>query len=139
MTRINTVPPNLLTNKHLMAEYRELPRIFTAVRKLVDKGLKPSDLDIPKSYRLGAGHVTFFYDKLWWLTCRFSDIFNELKRRGFKVDAKKFKDVQKSAWKIPVKWQGDYEPTPEDYYLNMARLARRSRIDKVLDEMKSEN
>ena len=31
MTRINTMPPEHLTDQHLFAEYRELPRIFALV------------------------------------------------------------------------------------------------------------
>lgn len=32
MTRINLLPASELTDQHLIAEYRELPRIFTIVR-----------------------------------------------------------------------------------------------------------
>lgn len=56
MTRINLVDPVILSDKHLMAEYRELPRIFTAVTKLVDKNIRPHDVDIPEKYVLGKGH-----------------------------------------------------------------------------------
>lgn len=34
MTRINVVPVTELTDKHLLAEYRELPRIFGASKKM---------------------------------------------------------------------------------------------------------
>ena len=66
MTRINTVPVECLSDKHLLAEYRELPRIFTAVAKIYDSG-NQLPTDIPPNYKLGAGHVKFFYDKLLWL------------------------------------------------------------------------
>lgn len=32
MTRINLLPPAQLADQHLIAEYRELPRIFTLVK-----------------------------------------------------------------------------------------------------------
>jgi len=61
MTRINCVPPSELTNKHLVAEYRELPRIFALARHCNDA---------PKEYCLGTGHMKFFYDKLKYLAHR---------------------------------------------------------------------
>lgn len=82
MTRINLVPPSELTDKHLLAEYRELPRVFGLVhRKLVKH--KPID-KIPPSYRMGEGHVKFFYDKLGFVEERLISLVAEMKSRGFK-------------------------------------------------------
>ena len=53
MTRINTVPPEVLTTKHLFAEWRELPRIFTVVKKHIANGKSVRDFDIPSEYKLG--------------------------------------------------------------------------------------
>lgn len=75
MTRINCISPELLTDKHLLAEYRELPRVF----KLAREGS-----DIPSSYRMGAGHVKFFFDKLTYLYNRQWCIYAEMVNRGFK-------------------------------------------------------
>ena len=33
MTRINCIPPAELSDKHLLAEFHELPRVFTHVLK----------------------------------------------------------------------------------------------------------
>jgi hypothetical protein len=38
MTRINCIDPALLSDKHLGAEYRELPRIFNLVRDAIKRG-----------------------------------------------------------------------------------------------------
>ncbi|MGP2427932.1 pyrimidine dimer DNA glycosylase/endonuclease V, partial [Escherichia coli] len=38
MTRINLTLVSELADQHLMAEYRELPRVFGAVRKHVANG-----------------------------------------------------------------------------------------------------
>ena len=38
MTRINLTLVSELADQHLMAEYRELPRVFGAVRKHVQNG-----------------------------------------------------------------------------------------------------
>lgn len=53
MTRINLTLVSELADQHLMAEYRELPRVFGAVRKHVQNGKKVSDFKIPSSFLLG--------------------------------------------------------------------------------------
>ena len=53
MTRINCgIPPAELTNKHLIAEHREIKRIPNCVIKG-----KYSLTGQPDSFKLGAGHV----------------------------------------------------------------------------------
>lgn len=74
MTRINCIPVEELHDKHLIAEYRELPRVF----KLAKPGVP-----IPEKYVLGTGHVKFFYNKLHWLYTRQKQLVAEMKRRGF--------------------------------------------------------
>lgn len=76
MTRINTIAPALLPTPWLMAEYRELPRIINHVAAL------PAVLDCSiATYRMGAGHVKFFYNKLHWLHQRHRDIRLALQER----------------------------------------------------------
>ena len=48
MTRINVVPVEELTNKHLMAEYHEITRIFRLVREAQNRGINKYNID----YRL---------------------------------------------------------------------------------------
>lgn len=142
MTRINTVPPMCLSTPHLMAEYRELPRIFTAVIKLIEQDKTPADVDIPDSYRLGTGHVKFFYNKCSWLYNRYSSLVHELQHRGYSLNQIQVSSImERCTNKISgTEWFGDYyEPSPEDMYLNMARLARRSKMDNVLAELSSDN
>lgn len=79
MTRINTIAPALLPTPWLMAEYRELPRIINKMAD-ADRGLLPKAL--PASYRMGVGHVTFFYNKLHWLHQRHRDIRLALQERS---------------------------------------------------------
>lgn len=74
MTRINCVPVEELHDKHLIAEYRELPRVFKLARPDVDK---------PEKYVLGKGHIKFFYDKLHYLYTRQKQLVKEMKDRGF--------------------------------------------------------
>ncbi len=134
MTRINLIEPYQLTNKHLMAEYRELPRVFTAVLKLQDQGKVPSDISIPDRYVLGQGHIKFFYNKLEWLRLRYVELSTELGKRGYNLDNVLFSAVCESTTDLEPYWLGDYQPTPEEIYLNMVRLCKRSNIPSVLEE-----
>lgn len=136
MTRINLVDPSHLTDKHLMAEYRELPRIFTAVLKLQEQGKTPSDVDIPERYVLGKGHVKFFYNKINWLERRYSCLFKELCSRNFNLDRILFDKIMLDQSRISAEWCcTEFIPSPEDMYLNMARICKRSKLDNVLEEM----
>lgn len=78
MTRINVIPPADLTDAHLIAEYRELPRIFALARSLTPREIVPR-------YTLGAGHVRFFYPRTGYLSRRQSAIIAECISRGFNV------------------------------------------------------
>ena len=136
MTRINLVEPHQLTDKHLMAEYHELPRIFTAVLKLQAQGKTPADVDIPENYVLGTGHMKFFYNKISWLHRRYEKLRNELSSRGFKTDYELFFSIRYNCEdNIGVSWWSDYQPAPEDIYLNMIRLCKRSNLISVLEEL----
>jgi hypothetical protein len=141
MTRINLLPPTMLTNIHLMAEYRELPRLFTRVKWRINKGQSLADIQhkISEHYTLNTGHETFFNDKLRWLYNRYQTIYVELVNRGYKIDLGKYAAICGSAIDLRgTEWWGDYTPRPEDVYLNMARVARRSKLDNVLDELWSD-
>lgn len=56
MTRINCVPVEELHQKHLVAEYRELPCVF----KLAEAAAKRGGVVAPDEYTLGAGHVKYW-------------------------------------------------------------------------------
>jgi deoxyribonuclease (pyrimidine dimer) len=135
MTRINLVEPHQLKDKHLMAEYRELPRIFTAVLKLQAQGKTPADVTIPDHYVLGTGHMRFFYNKISWLRRRYVLLEIELTNRGFKLDENLFEKIYIGAAYIERNWCSDYTPRPEDIYLNMVRLCKRSNLISVLEEL----
>lgn len=113
MTRINVVPPSELCDRHLLAEYRELPRVFALARYCPDA---------PKEYTLGKGHVKFFYDKLGFLLDRFNLLVLECKKREFNVI---YKGAPFHKSKVGPSFYGDYTPTPEALALNRARIAER--------------
>lgn len=117
MTRINLINPRILHDKHLLAEYRELPRVFKLVEAAEKRHAK---LAIPKDYVLGTGHVTFFYDKLAFLEKRFKDLVAECRRRGFNVMHQQVPSIE-----VNKHWWNDYDPTPQAVALNLARIKER--------------
>lgn len=123
MTRINLVPPKDLIREHLIAEYKELPRVFGLVHKRVIKGDTPAMIKIPQSYILGPGHVTFFYDKLEFLKNRFALIVEEMKQRGYTVNFENIPEFTKS---IPPEWWNDYKPTKDEEEISWTRIRTRT-------------
>lgn len=118
MTRINLTLVSELADQHLMAEYRELPRVFGAVRKHVQNGKKVTDFKIPSSFLLGTGHVTFFYDKLLFLKNRHQELIAECLKRGFNI-----KDIStQDLTDIPDEWKNDYQPSIWSIEISQARL-----------------
>lgn len=83
MTRINaSINPIKLCDQHLLAEYREITRIPNQAKKWLDNN-KPTN--IPDEFKLGTGHVKFFYNKIKYLHKRFNSIKEELLKRDFDV------------------------------------------------------
>ena len=119
MTRINCIPVKELTREHLIAEYRELPRVIKLANKCKDFS------DIPKDYVLGAGHVKFFYNKLGYLCNRYVDITLEMSGRGYKTNAKLVNDVLLSFTETPNRLMGDWKPTQQAQEINRQRIADR--------------
>lgn len=121
MTRINVVPVDELCNQHLMAEWREMPRVASALRKSLTRKGRPFSLDeIPKEYVLGSGHVKFFFDKFKFLYERHRVITMELINRGYKLSYNS--DVLRN---IPRQFYNDWKPKGRDKSLNRARIAKR--------------
>lgn len=127
MTRINTIAPALLTNEHLIAELRELPRIPNTIAS----GKAKIDLSkIPASYRLGSGHVLFFYNKLAFLQSRHNALREEyLNRTGkhFAIDID-WRWLDSSPLKGAL--YNDWQATAEDHKLNLSRIAERLHLRK---------
>lgn len=122
MTRINLVDPALLSPKHLIAEYKELPRIFGLVKKAIERGESPNDKRNPKQYVLGEGHCRFFYKRLGWLVRRQQSLVDECLRRGYNIQ---HTDPQSLLDGIPDEWVNDYIPIREEIELNIQRINER--------------
>lgn len=124
MTRINCIPVTELTDKHLLAEYRELPRVFALAR--------PCE-DAPKEYTMGAGHVKFFYNKLAYLYSRQISIHAELQKRGFKLTYSPYTLFEKwfPVYKNTGLWR-NWDFSHEEYA--KATAINRERIQQRLKE-----
>jgi hypothetical protein len=122
MTRINCVPVEELTDKHLGAEYRELPRLFGQIQKAIERGESPDDPRNPKEYKLGKGHTRFFYNKVHWLHFRFLQLVQECKKRGRVVN---YPYSPEFIWDIPQEWWNTWKPTPEALAINRQRIKER--------------
>lgn len=124
MTRINCIPVEELHQKHLVAEYRELPRVFALCDKHYS-ARKP--MIIPFNYTMGKGHVLFFYNKLKWLSNRYSALIDEMRRRGYNPLFSN--DFPNKFNNLPNHYWGDWCPTDIDQKIN------RDRINLRLSEM----
>ncbi len=113
MTRINVaIPPRELTNRHLLAEHREMKRI----PNVVSRG-RYNLKSVPKQFTLGKGHVAFFYDKLGYLKDRYEEVYAECKNRGFKIT------YYGNAWEsVPKELMNSYTPTKRDEEIIRQRI-----------------
>ena len=113
MTRINIgIPPAELTNQHLIAEHREIKRIPNCIAK----GKYNMD-GIPERFKLGKGHVKFFYNKLLHLKKRYIRLYEECIKRGFNVQN------YIGAWdNIPEELMNDYNVKANDIRIIRKRI-----------------
>lgn len=121
MTRINLINPKDLTDQHLFAEYREITRIFMQVQTALDKYPAGHVLaKIPPTYRLGSGHVLFFYDKLDFIEKRYFALKKEVLARGFNITPKD--SIVAFRHSIAERFYQDYQPTAAAVALSVQRL-----------------
>lgn len=116
MTRINVaIPVEELTDKHLIAEHREIKRIPNMV-----KSGRAKIIDLPSKFTLGKGHVKFFYNKLGYLKERYEQIYREGIHRGFNMT------YYGNTWDdVPEHLMNGYSPTKEDENLIRQRINER--------------
>jgi deoxyribonuclease (pyrimidine dimer) len=119
MTRINVgIKPADLEGKHLIAEHREIKRI----PNVISKG-KYNLAGQPSVFKLGTGHVKFFYTRLLYLKNRYEELYNECLKRGYNVS------YYGNAWNdMPKELMNDYLPTEEDIKIIQERLDDKRRI-----------
>lgn len=118
MTRINVIPVWELSDQHLLAEYRELPRVLK--QNISTVGAK-------SYYHLGPGHMK--WGRRHWHFClnRFRDICKHMPLRGFfpKFNPENLLPLLKDiAAQYP---DGDYEVNSRDIQINRERILERYR------------
>lgn len=126
MTRINVVPVKELIREHLIAEYREIVRVFTLVRKAQQSGINKYNFKqkkkVPNQYTLGAGHILFFYDKLDYIVKRYHTLTGEMIERGYRPNPIDDNDLMAG---VDKSWFSDYHVTPEALVINRKRIQER--------------
>ena len=116
MTRINSgIPSAELLDMHLLAEHREIKRIPNCIKK----GRYCLD-GIPNKFKMGSGHVKFFYNKLKYLHERYLELHSECVSRGFNVT-----DYNDCFSDLPSDLYNDFTPTDDDRKLIRERIAER--------------
>jgi hypothetical protein len=123
MTRINVIPPQDLCDEHLKCELREILRVPFALIQMAHRGKGLDDVNVlpaDAEYRLGDGHVRFFYDKLEFLYLRYKALRRETIYRGFLAS-----DEWPHHIEFPNELWNDWEPTKEAILINLRRLTRK--------------
>ena len=121
MTRINVVPPSELATPFLVAEYREIVRVFALARNCQYQIHKVKQ---PEAYTLGTGHVKFFYTRLQFITERYDSLCQEMLNRNFKCNRVPKEDLHQG---IERNMFFSYEPTEEAIRINRARILERTK------------
>ena len=124
MTRINLVPPEELSDQHLVAEYREIFMIGSSLqRSLRSPNWEKTKKSIPKQFTLNKGHVKFFYDKGKYLSERYDELIKEMKRRQMSPDPLRI--FKKEQWPDELfnSWK------PNDYDLKVIRKRITTKIN----------
>ena len=128
MTRINIVPTKELADQHLVAEYRELFMVGSALARTLKSPNKDKSLSsIPEKFTLNTGHVKFFYNKGRYLHKRYDELVEEMKRRGMNPDPERV--FKRDQW--PDELYQDWQP--DDQELAIVRQRIQERIDAKPD------
>jgi deoxyribonuclease (pyrimidine dimer) len=119
--RGNLIPVIELMDQHLMAEWRELKMVPAALRKSLRTRTQEQILDsIPSKFVLGKGHITFWYNKLTFLTERYATLTVELLGRGYNLKYRGgFETFTKG---LPNLFFNNYFPTPGEIETSRKRI-----------------
>lgn len=143
MTRINLVRPEDLADQHLFAEWREIKMIPARLKKLWARHIETLNAmtekrtasgpslfaekylsNIPKDYTLSTGHVTFFYDKMLFLSDRYKILTHELHERKYKIADHDARALFFDGMPYQTRTDG-WSPRPSEVLINIERIAER--------------
>lgn len=130
MTRVNlAIKPSQLSDQLLLNALGEEPRILTSVIARIDKD-KPFN-DIPFDFRMGAGHMKFFFDKCLLIFNRYCAMRYEYNKRfGKEYSEHHYNDVmEKYSYIKNVRPElcNDYTASLNDRKLVFDRIMERSK------------
>jgi deoxyribonuclease (pyrimidine dimer) len=110
------IHPSLLADQHLIVEARELGMVAGSLKYngYVVVGA------IPKTLKLGKGHLNFFKDKLAYLHVRWQEVVAECTRRGFNIQ-KPFYDLTT----FPQQFVNNWTPTLDDSMVLRGRISEK--------------
>lgn len=122
MTRINLIDVSELSDQHLMAEYRELPMIGSALKRTLNSKSGFQKSKVSNHYCLNGGHVYFFMNKKKFLFKRYQLLIEELRLRGYNINP----DAREVDWEVFNKIeQIDWQPDNKDIEVNLERIRER--------------
>ncbi len=131
MTRISSaVKPIELCDKMLLGEHREIKRVPNEIKKKLAEGKRVEDYmkKQPKEFKLGEGHVVFFYDKLKYLHERYKSLLAECIERGFDVT-----DFNNAFEGLPEHLYNDWTPDQRTREIVVERINMRLSLMKPKD------
>ncbi len=118
------VPPKILLDQHLIAEYRELlipyAQLIHLMKKHPSKHMNSFLTDIPFNFKLGKGHVIFWRNKNQYLRERHAALVGEMKRRNFHPKLKYW-----SVSQTVKETEGDWECSEKDTTILRNRILER--------------
>lgn len=122
MTRVNIVPTEYLTNRHLVAEYTEIRHVPASLNR---SSLSPkfNPANFPQQFSLNKGHVSFFFPRGQFIHNRFLQIQDEMRMRGFNLSQDKL-NLNIEPWHR-LNLFNDWQPGIEDYKIIMTRIKQR--------------
>ncbi len=125
MTRINLVPPQELSDQHLIAEYREIFMVGSSLQRSM-KSIKwdKTKNSLPKKFSLNSGHVKFFYNKGKYLHKRYLLLIKEMKRRGMNPDPERSFKIEQ--W--PAEFYKDWKPKKKDFLIIRKRIEEKIKM-----------
>lgn len=123
MTRINLIDVSIMTDQHLLAEYRELPRIVNDWKKRY--GDSKFYKAIPNKFCLGQGHVKFFRNKIKFLIQQYRLIVDELLKRNFSIKQTSIVDNEVAHLLTIDINQITWKPSVEDITISQQRITEK--------------
>ena len=107
-----------LSNEHLLGENHEITMVYNLARKVQHEVIRGSK-KLPLHYTLGTGHVLFFYNKLGFISERYAEITEELRRRGYSTNPIPLEKLEEG---IDKRMFFDYTPTQDALEINRQRM-----------------